>query len=105
MMLKNRSDLDTMHQRLLRNSGMLERVVLDAGLPCLRSVAIVAEVWDLSGQVVERLEAQMPAVVEKCREKLSGLHRRGLLRIAGATLGELVPSFPLTCPVAEPIPW
>ncbi|KAI1784773.1 hypothetical protein LXA43DRAFT_1101012 [Ganoderma leucocontextum] len=57
MMLKSRSDLPTMHRRLLRDSGMLERVVVDAGLARLRRVTIVAEVWDLSGRVVERLES------------------------------------------------
>ncbi|KAI1784777.1 hypothetical protein LXA43DRAFT_192381 [Ganoderma leucocontextum] len=86
MMLKSRSDLPTMHRRLLRDSGMLERVVVDAGLARLRRVTIVAEVWDLSGRVVERLEEEMPAVVGECRGKLGSLHRRGLLKVAGATL-------------------
>ncbi len=91
MMLRSRSDFLTMHRRLPRDSSMLEQVVLDAGLPRLQSVTVVAEAWGLSGRgIVEKLEEQMPAVVRGCREKLSSLHQRGLLRVAGAILGELV---------------
>ncbi|KAM5544415.1 hypothetical protein V8D89_002075 [Ganoderma adspersum] len=91
--LESSSDHRTMlHHRLLENSSMLERAVLDADLPRLRSVVVVAEVWQNNGrgQIVEPLEKLMPAVVEKCREKLGDLHRRGLLKVAGATMGELI---------------
>ncbi|KAM5544408.1 hypothetical protein V8D89_002068 [Ganoderma adspersum] len=85
--LERNSDFRTMHRRLLENSSILERVVPDTELPQLWSLVIVAEVQKESrGEIVEGLEKLMPAVVEKCREKLSGLHRRGLLKVACATM-------------------
>ena len=88
--LESVSDLrTTLHYQLLENSSMLERAVLDADLPRLRSVVVLVEVQNNGGggQIVELLERLMPAVVEKCREKLGGLHRRGLLKVACATMG------------------
>ncbi|PIL25461.1 hypothetical protein GSI_13351 [Ganoderma sinense ZZ0214-1] len=79
-------------REIFRERCSLEQAVLKTDLRRLESVTVViAMTWAMDhdykeGQVAKILKERMPAAVKECRNSLSVLHRRGLLRVAASSL-------------------